>query len=125
MDPTIINPPQGAPGEGVSTISTMGIPIAIDKDFHTATCATNMTDHTSDACVLLLDQPGQVEMKTKPKNVTINHPDPNKINLLHTPVSVENLEAALSSHPRVVMKLAFFGFLRLRELTCNSVFKTL
>ena len=93
MDPTIINLPQGAPGEGVS------VSIATVKHVHTATCVINARDHTPDACVLPLDQPGQVGKKTKPKKGTIDHPEPNKINLLPTPVSVENLETALSSHP--------------------------
>ena len=100
MDPTIINLPQGAPGEGVSAISTMGMPIATVKHVHTATCVTNARDHTPNACVLPLDQPGQVGKKTKPRKGTIDHPEPNKINLLPTPVSVENLETALSSHPK-------------------------
>ena len=94
MDPTI-NLPQGAPDEGGSAISTMGIPIAIAKHARTATCAINVRDHIPDVCALLLDQPGQVEVKNKIKNERADTPD----NPLPTSVSVENLEAALSSHP--------------------------
>ena len=98
MDPTI-NLSQGAPGEGVSAICTMGMPIATAKRAHTATCATNVRDHIPDVCALLLDQTGQVKVKTKIQNETAHPPDPKKINPLPTSVSVENLEAALSSHP--------------------------
>ena len=70
--------------------------------FRTATWATNVRGHILDACALLLDPPGWVEMKTKIKNETTDPPDPNKINPLRalpTPISTENLEAALCSHP--------------------------
>ena len=98
MDPTI-NLPLGAPGEGFFSISTMGMPIASVKLARTATCATNVMDHIPDVCAHLLDKPGQVEVKTKIKNETADPPDANKINPLPTSVSIENLEAALSSHP--------------------------
>lgn len=65
--------------------------------FRTATCATNVRGHILDACALLLEQPGRIEMKTKfkIKNETTDPPDPNKINPLRalpTPISMENLE---------------------------------
>ena len=96
MDPTI-NHFQGVPGEEVSAVSTMAMLIVTEKHVHTATLVTNVRDH---GCLCLsVGSTRSGRKKDQTKNGTINHPAPNKINLLPTPVSVWNLVADLSNHP--------------------------
>ena len=91
--------PQGANEEAIATNTTGGA-IVLESHADTAMCATNVVTHTREVNAPCSSS-NQQTMKSQPQNAVSNPQSPNasKDVALPTPVSVKNLEVALSGHP--------------------------
>ncbi len=91
--------PQGANEEAFAMNSTERVCVP-DSHANTATCVTVVINHTQGISVPL-STPNELRLKSKPQNEVTSLQDQNVTEVipLPTPVSVPNLEEALSGHP--------------------------